>query len=185
MGFLLLPKTAERSRILGTEWLGDANCVSVFVLFRAAPFSTLASGVFEPRRRFTLTGGEFFAEPQQGIALCGARESAAPAAGAKRKGHLRFPFLFELLPFPCFLIRRRLPTCDRCEKGNGRGFFLCYGRTTFGVRPLEQPVRSVRYITATQVGYFQQARHDRAAQLVSLEFTDGTCELGVWYNLSS
>ena len=30
MGFLLLPKTAERSRILGTEWLGYANCVSVF-----------------------------------------------------------------------------------------------------------------------------------------------------------
>ena len=27
-------------------------------------------------------------------------ECAAPAAGAKRKGHLRFPFLFELLPFP-------------------------------------------------------------------------------------
>ena len=50
---------------------------------------------------------------------------AAPAAGttpyprrwAKRKGHLRFPFLFELLPFPCFLIWRRLPTCDRFETG--------------------------------------------------------------------
>ena len=25
---------------------------------------------------------------------------AVPTAGAKRKGHLRFPFLFELLPFP-------------------------------------------------------------------------------------
>ena len=62
------------------------------------------SGVFEPRRRFTLTGGEFFAEIQRGAALCGAREIAAPAAGANRKGHLRFPFLFELLPFPCFLI---------------------------------------------------------------------------------
>ena len=49
------------------------------------------SGVLEPRRRFTLTGGEFFAEIQRGVALCGARESAAPAAGAKRKGHLRFP----------------------------------------------------------------------------------------------
>ena len=99
------------------------------------------SGVLEPRRRFTLTGGEFFAEPQQGIALCGARESAAPAAGttpyprrwAKRKDNLRFSFLFELLPFPCFLIWRRLPTCDRCEIGYGRGFFLpC----------LSQPVRS-------------------------------------------
>ena len=62
-----------------------------------------------------LTGGEFSAEPQRGVALCGARESAAPAAGAKRKGHLRFPFLFELLPFPCFLIRRRFPICDRFE----------------------------------------------------------------------
>ena len=39
-----------------------------------------------------------------------------PAAGAKRKGHLRFPFLFGLLPFPCFLIWRRFPICDRCEK---------------------------------------------------------------------
>ena len=44
---------------------------------------------------------------------------AVPAAGAKRKGHLRFPFLFELLPFPCFLIWRRFPICDRFEKGNG------------------------------------------------------------------
>ena len=42
-----------------------------------------------------------------------------PPQGAKRKGHLRFPFLFELLPFPCFLIWRRFPICDRFEKGNG------------------------------------------------------------------
>ena len=99
----------------------------------------------EPRRRFALSGrhfsapadrgtrtaqacssltsGEFFAEIQRGVALCEAREIAAGAAGtapyprrwAKRKGHLRFPFLFELLPFPCFLIWRRLPICDRCE----------------------------------------------------------------------
>ena len=176
MGFLLLPKTAERSRILGTEWLGDANCVSVFVLFRAAPFSTLASGVFEPRRRFTLTGGEFFAEPQQGDSpSADGGDVAAPAAGttpyprrwAKRKDNLRFSFLFELLPFPYFLIWRRFPICDRCEKEYGRGFFLCCGRTTFGVRPLEQPVRSVRYRSATHMGYSTQARHSSAAQFVS------------------
>ena len=77
------------------------------------------NGVLEPRRRFTLTGGEFFAEMQRGVALCGARESAAPAAGAKRKGHLRFPFLFGLLPFPCFLIWRRFPICDRFKKEYG------------------------------------------------------------------
>ena len=131
-------------------------------------------------------GGEFFAEVQRGgFAVCGQRGSAAPAAGAKRKGHLRFPFLFELLPFPCFLIWRRFPICDRCEKEYGRGFFLCYGQTTFGVRPLEQPVRSVGYCSATHVVSSTQARHNSVAQFVSLEFTDGTCELGVWYNLSS
>ena len=133
----------------------------------------------EPRRRFALsgqhfsapaewgtrtaqacsflTGGKFFAEIQRGVALCGAREIAAPAAGAKRKGHLRFPFLFELLPFPCFLIWRRLPTCDRFDMGNGRGFFLpC----------LSQPVRSVRYCSATHAVSSTQARHTRVAQLV-------------------
>ena len=51
--------------------------------------------------------------------------------------------------------------------GNDRGFFLpC----------LSQPVRSVGYITATQVGYFQQAQHTRVAQFVSLEVTDSTYE---------
>ena len=70
-----------------------------------------------------LTDGGFFAEPQRGVALCGARESAAPAAGAKRKGHLRFPFLFGLLPFPCQLVWRRLPTCDRCEIGERQRIF--------------------------------------------------------------
>ena len=65
--------------------------------------------------------------------LCGDSPSAdggnvpRPAAGttpyprrwAKRKDNLRFSFLFELLPFPCFLIWRRLPTCDRSEKEYG------------------------------------------------------------------
>ena len=84
---------------------------------------------------FVPNGRVFFAEVQRGVALCGARESAAPAAGAKRKGHLRFPFLFELLPFPCFLIWRRPETGDRFEKEYGRGFFLpCFSK----------PVRRVR-----------------------------------------
>ena len=83
-----------------------------------------------------------------------------PRRGAKRKGHLRFPFLFELLPFPLLhslaKIGERRPLRN---KGYGRGFFLCYGRTTFGVRPLEQPVRSARYHTATHIGGSQQAQH--------------------------
>jgi len=59
------------------------------------------AGVLEPRRRFALTGGEFFTDIQRGIRrLRTAGTVPRPAAGAKRKGHLRFPFLFELLPFP-------------------------------------------------------------------------------------
>ena len=117
-----------------------------------------------------LTGGEFSAEPQRGVALCGARESAAPAAGAKRKGHLRFPFLFELLPFPCLLARRRLPTCDRSEIGYGRGFFLpC----------LSQPIRSARQNTATQVVYSTQGQHNSVARLAGTLCRKAPADLGV------
>ena len=64
---------------------------------------------------FALTGRRYSLEIKRRVALCGARESAAPAAGAKRKGHLRFPFLFGLLPFPCQLVWRRSETGDRFE----------------------------------------------------------------------
>ena len=61
-------------------------------------------------------GGEFFAEPQRGDApSADGGNVPRPAAGTKRKDNLRFSFLFELLPFPCFLIRRRFPICDRFE----------------------------------------------------------------------
>ena len=90
----------------------------------AALFLHRPSGVRElPQAGSLFPGGKVFAEPQRGIALCGARESAAPAAGAKRKDNLRFSFLFELLPFPCFLIWRRLPTCDRFEIGERQRIF--------------------------------------------------------------
>ena len=100
----------------------------------ASACSPLTGGSFSaPTERGTrtalacspLTGGSFFAEPQRGVALCGARETAAPAAGAKRKGHLRFPFLFELLPFPCFPIWRRFPICDRCEIKERQSGYSC------------------------------------------------------------
>ena len=103
------------------DW-GARTAAGVFAPNGRHLFLHRLSGVLEPRRRFTLTGGEFFAEMQRGVALCGARESAAPAAGAKRKGHLRFSFLFELLPFP-WIVWRRLPTCDRCEIGERQRIF--------------------------------------------------------------
>ena len=50
----------------------------------AAPFLHRFSGAHElPQAGSPLTGGEFFAEPQRGVALCGARERAAPRGGAR------------------------------------------------------------------------------------------------------
>ena len=142
------------------------TCVSTFTLTVWLLFLHRLTGAHElPQAGSPFPGGEFFAEPQRGVALCGARETAAPAAGttpyprrwAKRKDNLRFSFLFELLPFPCFLIWRRFPICDRFDMGNGRGFFLpC----------LSQPICNVRYRSATHAVYFPQARHVCVAQLV-------------------
>ena len=58
------------------------------------------------------------------FAVCGARERAARAAGAKREGHLRFPSLFELLPFPRQPRERalRLYFIGNSHKGTGIGF---------------------------------------------------------------
>ena len=93
--------------------------------FRAAPFLHRLTGALElPQAGSPLTGGEFSAEPQRGDSpSADGGNVPRPAAGttpyprrwAKRKDNLRFSFLFELLPFPCFLIRRRFPICDRFE----------------------------------------------------------------------
>ena len=110
-----------------------------------------------------LTGGEFSAEPQRGVALCGARESAAPAAGAKRKGHLRFPFLFELLPFPCFLIWRRFPICDRFENRERQRIFSTVGEHS--VLPCRNLYAVPDTVLLHRRFHLRRARHTRVAQL--------------------
>ena len=130
---------------------GGAQTAHAVHPFRAAPFLHRLTGARElPQAGSSLTGGKFFAEPQQrNSPSADGGSGAAPAAGAKRKDNLRFSFLFELLPFPYSLVWRRLPTCDRFEKENGRGFLLPY---------LSLPIRSVRYRTATHTGYSTQGR---------------------------
>ena len=133
----------------------------------ASAIRTVRAGVFSaPAERGArtasacspLTGGEVFAEPQRRVALCGARETAAPAAGAKRKGHLRFPFLFELLPFPYFLSWRKSETGDRFEiRGTAVGLPQRVFLRLFAVH---------RQRTATHVVYSTQARHTRVAQIL-------------------
>ena len=101
--------------------------------FWAAPFLHRPSGALElPQAGSPFPGGEFFAEPQRGDSpSADGGNVAAPAAGAKRKGHLRFPFLFGLLPFPCQLVWRRLPTCDRCEMGERQRIFSSVSFSTY------------------------------------------------------
>ena len=53
-----------------------------------------------------------------------------PRRWAKRKGHLRFPFLFELLPFP-WRVWHRLPTCDRCEIEERQSGYLSVSFSAF------------------------------------------------------
>ena len=89
-------------------------------------FRHRVSGAYELRKRVRpFRAGRFSLNLSGGFAVCGRRERRGARRGetpyprrwAKRKDNLRFSFLFELLPFPCFLIRRRLPICDRCEIG--------------------------------------------------------------------
>ena len=91
---------------------------------RAAPFSAPADrGTRTALAGSPLTGGEFFAEPQRGMRRRCGGNVAAPAAGAKRKDNLRFSFLFELLPFPCLIARRKSESGDRFEIGKRQRIF--------------------------------------------------------------
>ena len=136
------------------------------------------SGVLEPRSRFTLSGREVFrCTSARGFAVCGRRERCgARRVGAKRKDNLRFSFLFGLLPFPCFLIWRRLPICDRFEKEYGRGFFLPCFRNLFA--------GSDTVLLHMRVNQ-RKARHDSAAQILGTLYRTAPTNLDVWYNLSS
>ena len=131
----------------------------------------------------SLTGGEFFAEIQRGVALCEAREIAAGAAGtapyprrwAKRKGHLRFPFLFELLPFPCFLIWRRFPICDRFENRERQRIFSTVGEHSV------LPCRDIFAVPDTVLLHrrftLRRARHSNAARFVSALLQTGSTRI--------
>ena len=101
---------------------GCANCAGGFAPNGRGCFSLRFSGGDSP----SADGGD--------VAAPAAGTTPYPRRWAKRKGHLRFPFLFELLPFPCFLIWRRFPICDRSEiRGTAEDFFFRVFRNLFAV----------------------------------------------------
>ena len=139
---------------------GGSPCPGISFLHRLVGHASCVSNTPCP-------GGKIFAEPQRRAALCGARETAASAAGTKRKGHLRFPFLFELLPFPYLLARRKSESGDRSENGYGSRVTAAF---------VSQPIRSSRITHCYTYGLLSAGAANRAAQLVCLMATDGTCE---------
>ena len=160
-----------RRRIRKTETAWRKLCRFPFLLTQSDRGTRTASACS------LLTGGAFFAEPQQGDSpSADGGNVAAPAAGAKRKGHLRFPFLFELLPFPCFLIWRRLPTCDRFETGVQQKIFSSVSFETCS----QGQITFCYTCGLVSAG----ATYPCCATLWHV-VTHGTYELSIWYNLSS
>ena len=155
-------------------------------------------GALEPRRRFAPNGRQVFQHRLTGahelrqrvrpiraesfsLNLSGGirRLRTAGTCGTRRGGkkgrHLRFlPSLNTR--FPCWDSLGADGRLRKQEKDAAVGLPQRVFLRLFAVH---------RQITATHTGYFPQARHTRAAQLVSLEFADSTYGLGVRCNLSS
>ena len=87
------------------------------------------------------------------------RENPASPAGAQEGRHQWFP-PSDFLPFPK-IIWCKPETGDRCEKENGRGFFLPHGRA---LRAMYPHIRRVGYRAATHMVSSTQAQHNSVAQ---------------------
>ena len=120
-----MPVHEASAGLFGTSCPGYTNCVSVFALTGRLLFCTDPAGCANCRRRVRpFRAGSFSLNLSGDSPSADGGNVAAPAAGAtpyprrwaKRKGHLRFPFLFELLPFP-ERARRQSENGDRCEIG--------------------------------------------------------------------
>ena len=114
---------------------------SFFLGTDSAGHTNRAGGSLLTGGEFSLNIGEGSAPPAEaGTLRRPPRGVAAPAAGAKRKGHLRFPFLFELLSFPysdsTAAIRERRPLRNR---GTAVGLLL---RRNAHYASITRPIRS-------------------------------------------
>ncbi len=142
------------------------------------------TGVLElPQACSPLTGGKFFAEPQRGDSpSADGRTLRHPPRGAKRKGHLRFPFLFELLPFP-WRVWRRLPTCDRCEKRERQRIFSTVGEHS--VLPCRDIFAVSDSVLLHRWFHIRRARHGSAAQFFSALLQTGSTRINAAERLHS
>ena len=147
------------SFFLGTDSAGHTNCVSGF-----APDGR---GVFRLRSSGELRSAE--------------RGDSPPPRRGKRVDTYGFYPLNSR--FPLFLSLAQTRDRRPLRLGGRQRIFSTVGEHSV------LPCRNLYAVPDTVLLHrrftLRRARHSSAAQLVSLEFTDGTCELGVWYNLSS
>ena len=127
-----MPVHEASAGFFGTGCPGYTNCVSVFALTGRLLFCTDPAGCANCRRRVRpFRAGSFLLNLSGGFAVCGRRERRGARRGetpyprrwAKRKDNLRFSFLFELLPFPCLIARRKSESGDRFEIGKRQRIF--------------------------------------------------------------
>ena len=129
----------------------------------AALFLHRPSGALElPQACSPLTGGKVFTEPQRGA-------TPYPRRWAKRKDNLRFSFLFELLPFPCFLIWRRFPICDRFENRERQSGYHSVSFSAFS-QFTDSVLLHIRFT-------LRWVRHNRAARFVSALLQTGPAKI--------
>ena len=134
----------------------------------------LSGGRELPQACSSLTGGRFFAEIQRGnTPSADGGNVPRPAAGQEGRHQGFYPLNSHFLSGGSGADYRHVTAAKR---GTAEDFFYRRGAQC---APMSRHIRSVRYHTATHAVSSTQARHTRVAQLVSLEFTDGTCELGV------
>ena len=163
-----MPVHEASAGFFGTGCPGYTNCVSVFALTGRLLLCTDPAGCANCRRRVRpFRAGRFSLNLSGDSPSADGGSVAAPAAGttpyprrwAKRKDNLRFSFLFELLPFPCFLIRRRFPICDRFENRERQSGYLSVCFATYS----QFTDRLLLHIRAT----LRWVRHNSAARFVS------------------
>ena len=112
------------SRIFCTDQRG-ANCVSVFALTGRLLFCIDCAGCLNCVSEFALSGRRVFAGTSAGIRrLRTAGTCRAPRRWAKGRTTCGFPSLNSY--FPCFLIWRRFPICDRFEIGTAVGLLFAF-----------------------------------------------------------
>ena len=148
-----------RRRIRKTETAWRKLCRFPFLLTQSDRGTRTASACS------LLTGGAFFAEPQRGVCRLRTAGTCADAARAhKRDGHQGF-HPSDFLPVSFGIVWRRLPTCDRCEKGKRQRIFssaeTACDRSCIRIFAVSDTVLLHRWFS------FRRVRHDSAAQHVS------------------